>query len=262
MSTADVEVLPPMSTELEVARLRAIEPVQRDVDVIAMLVGAHQGLRLACQANDKMELVRLKGVGHALQEIAKQLGLAEELRLDATEFIRRTERALGVAIREGQARGEVQMRGDNRFTAILGHVDDVTYKKVSPTDFVKQVELSGAGQSKGIYAMTDGVTDADFENILTEARDEGNLSRANVARRALMISNPKPPPAVDPMTVRKTAIARRTIESAALTINSLMLAIAELDPGEVDRDAQGIALDLLTHDIGQIREFLVKVRNQ
>jgi DNA-binding CsgD family transcriptional regulator len=33
------------------------------------------------------------------------------------------------------------------------------------------------------YAMTDGVSDADFEDVLGEARSEGNLSRANVVRK-------------------------------------------------------------------------------
>lgn len=32
--------------------------------------------------------------------------------------------------------------------------------------------------------MTDGVSDEQFEEALTQAREEGNLSRANVARKA------------------------------------------------------------------------------
>ena len=43
------------------------------------------------------------------------------------------------------------------------------------------MELRGNGA--GIYAMTDGVSDADFEDAIGEAKAEGNLSRANVVRK-------------------------------------------------------------------------------
>lgn len=45
----------------------------------------------------------------------------------------------------------------------------------------------------GIYAMTDGVTDEDFEQALKEARAEGNLSRTNVARKAKAKAQPVEP---------------------------------------------------------------------
>ncbi|MBE5512524.1 hypothetical protein [Mycobacteroides abscessus] len=35
----------------------------------------------------------------------------------------------------------------------------------------------------GIYDLADGVSDEQFEEAITEARAEGNLSRANVARK-------------------------------------------------------------------------------
>lgn len=37
--------------------------------------------------------------------------------------------------------------------------------------------------SRGPYAMSDGVTDDEFEEALDQAKAEGNLSRANVVRR-------------------------------------------------------------------------------
>ena len=39
------------------------------------------------------------------------------------------------------------------------------------------------GNQAGIYDMTDGVPDEKFEAAITEAKTEGNLSRANVVRK-------------------------------------------------------------------------------
>ena len=70
---------------------------------------------------------------------------------------RRWERALGSAIREGQERGEI---------AGHGGLKDLN---------LSYSDMSGAGKHPGIYALTDGTTDAQFESALTTARDEGNV---------------------------------------------------------------------------------------
>jgi HD superfamily phosphodiesterase len=54
--------------------------------------------------------------------------------------------------------------------------------------------------------------------------------------------------------------AARAVEDAALTVNALALHLAELDPAQVDREAAAVAQ--LIHDIGQIRAFVMKVRDQ
>ena len=50
------------------------------------------------------------------------------------------------------------------------------------SDFASVTELHGK-KGDGIYALTDNATDDQFESALTEARDEGNVSRANVVRK-------------------------------------------------------------------------------
>lgn len=52
--------------------------------------------------------VEYKQKAHAITEISKQLRLGKELQLDAAEFLRRAERGLGVAIRDGQDNGTVR----------------------------------------------------------------------------------------------------------------------------------------------------------
>ena len=48
-------------------------------------------------------------------------------------------------------------------------------------DLAQQSDLTGNGT--GIYAMTDGVTDEEFDQALTEAKDESNLSRRRTSSR-------------------------------------------------------------------------------
>lgn len=93
-------------------------------------------------------------------------------------MVRRTERALGQAIRGGQERGEIARREDNRYS--LPTADRSSYK-TKPTEFASSAELAGNGA--GIYAMTDDVTDEQFDEALTRAQDESNVSRANVVRK-------------------------------------------------------------------------------
>jgi len=102
------------------------------------------------------------------------------------EFVRRAERGLGVAIREGQERGAVLRQGEkidrgaNQYQS--GAVDQMENTKPGPESFAPKGELHGS-RGDGIYALTDNVSDEQFDEVLIEARDEGNLSRANVARR-------------------------------------------------------------------------------
>lgn len=51
--------------------------------------------------------------------------------------------------------------------------------------------LPGGQERHEIYAMTDGVADEHFEAALTDARAEGNLSRANVVRKVKGHSSPQ-----------------------------------------------------------------------
>lgn len=118
------------------------------------------------------------------------------------EFCRRAERGLGVAIREGQANGTIETRSDvaRRGTMVrernqgrisdddLNHFMNEVDTKQKLADLVDTQELSNNGC--GIYQMTDNVTDEQFDQAIAEAKAEGNLSRANVARKCKAKSKP------------------------------------------------------------------------
>lgn len=190
-----VEVLTP-DVQSKVLSLAPLDGESQTRAVTAMLSHSRTGILAAIAAQDLPLIVEWKAKGAAAQEIAKQLRLGKELQQDATEFVRLAERGLGVAIREGQTRGEVRTPGKKNvvYDRWSGTKSETSSSIPGPTDFAAPHELSGATRSgEGMYAMTDGVSDAQFAAALAEARAEGNLSRANVARKCQTRANPPTP---------------------------------------------------------------------
>jgi hypothetical protein len=66
-----------------------------------------------------------------------------------------------------------------------------TISKPGPSDFASPVELRGNGA--GIYHLTDGVSDEDFEDAVAAAKAEQDLSRANIVRKIRQHRIPAPP---------------------------------------------------------------------
>ncbi|UEA61363.1 hypothetical protein LK459_11430 [Gordonia otitidis] len=191
---ADVSVILPPSKDEKLRSLSQKTPEQQVDEVTTMLVQSNAGLLVAIAAQDLPGIAEAKAKAATIAEIAKQLRLGKDMQLHAAEFCRRAERGLGVAIREGQERGEVRRKGQvenrsNQHGRVGESVDNTISSK--PTDYASQEELSG-NMGSGIYTMTDNVSDDQFEEAVTEAKAEGNLSRANVARKCKAKANPAP----------------------------------------------------------------------
>lgn len=168
------------------AALETLDPQAREVAVTRMLSEARQWLAHAVEATEPARVSEFKAFVATIAETTRQLNLSKEIQLDATEMVRRAERGVGVAIRKGQEAGEIRTRGEtrshyNRWDGELAPSESAT--KPSPFNFATKDELGSAHDNGGIYAMTDGVSDEQFEEALTEAKSEGNLSRANVVRK-------------------------------------------------------------------------------
>lgn len=186
-----IDVLP-SEVESKVVALRDLDGDSQAAAVTVMLSHSRTGLLAAIAAQDLPQIVEWKAKASAISEVTKQLRLGKEMQLDAAEFVRRAERGLGVAIREGQARREIKTRADGgQPTHSTSSRSEEVDQKPSPTDFAKWCELSGGTPDRpGIYAMTDGVSDEQFEEALIEAKAEGSLSRANVARKCRAKAQP------------------------------------------------------------------------
>ena len=148
----EVEVLPP-EVHQKVNALETLDAEAQARAVTAMLSHSRTGLLAAVAAQDLPLIVEFKAKASAIHEISKQLRLGKDMQADAAEFLRRAERGLGVAIREGQANGTVAKRGD-----IGGNRSTPVPDLVKTTGLATKGELHGRGGEKhtGIYAMTDG----------------------------------------------------------------------------------------------------------
>jgi hypothetical protein len=182
-----------MSAELvpivDPAQIADLPIEERGIVITKALEESKSWLAVATQATDPTPIAEFKAWAATVAEMARQKGLAEEIQLDALEMVRRAERGIGVAIRNGQKAGDIRRRGQhegNQYTS--GRGSNNASSKRRPTDFADHHELTGNGA--GIYHLTDGVTDEQFEEGLDQARDEKDVSRANVVRKVQGIAGP------------------------------------------------------------------------
>jgi hypothetical protein len=154
---------------------------QRGAIITQALEESKSWLAVATKGTDPTPIAEFKAWAATVAEMTRQKGLAQDIQEDALEMVRRAERGIGVAIRNGQEAGEIRKHGEvgnGRGVEIQG---PDFYSRRRPTEAAGVKHPSGL---EGAYSMTDGITDEEFEESLTEARAEHNLSRANVARKA------------------------------------------------------------------------------
>lgn len=156
---SDLAVIDPAS-----ALERAADPGEF---VVMCLERGKTWLAEALAHGDLDAIVNAKGWAETLRvaTVQKQLGLDAEL--SASELVRRAERALGLGIRAGQEAGGINRANGNRLQGLK-----------TVTDYVP-----GGHTINEIYAVTDGVPDEQFEQVIAEAKAEKNLTRANVVRK-------------------------------------------------------------------------------
>ena len=166
--------------------VRAADPqfVERAADpagfVVAACERARAWLREALEHGEIEQIAELKSQAEAVRVYTTQKQLGKDAQLAAAEIVRRAERGIGVAIRRGQQTRGIRRRGDHGGRT-AGNGDGNTISRPGPADYATIGELRG--NSAGIYHMTDGVSDEDFEEALTEAKTDQDLSRANVVRK-------------------------------------------------------------------------------
>lgn len=125
------------------------------------------------------EIVELKSQAEAIRIYTMQKQLGKDAELSAAEIVRRAERGIGVAIRRGQAEGNIAKQGENPCTRNqYGERGGSSFSKRLPSEYVPESK-----ERSQAYAMADDVTDEQFESALADGREEGNLSRTNVVRK-------------------------------------------------------------------------------
>jgi len=175
----------------------AVDPVamERVIDpggfVVRVCEQAKALLEEALERGQLEQIAEVKSQAEAVRVYTVQRQLGRDAQLAAAEIVRRAERGIGVAIRRGQAAGQIRRRGDHGSARMAGNGDGNTISKPGPGDFASAVELRGNGA--GIYHLTDGVSDEDFEQAVAAAKAEQDLSRANIVRKIRQRRSPAPP---------------------------------------------------------------------
>ena len=288
VETSDLDLLPPSKDE-KLAALARMTPEQQVETVTGMLVQSNVGLLVAIAAQDLPGIAEAKQKAATIQEITKQLRMGKEMALHAAEFVRRAERGLGVAIREGQARGVIAT--PDEVASAAGKVARGSFSsrqnalgKPADTDFAERSELSGnstKGQF-GIYGMTDGVSDAQFEESIAEAKADGNLSRANVARKckakvqgtAVAAAQPEAPtPAAMPARNKPEPVAEQPkkrltkhdstemLANINGMLNGIVQSIPFIDPADIDAAENKHVIENIKHSMAQVRRLLKGIEN-
>ena len=161
--------------------------IERSADAAGFVVQACQRakawLREALEHGEIEQIAEIKSQAEAVRVYTTQKQLGKDAQLAAAEIVRRAERGIGVAIRRGQQNGEIAGRGDRGSRGAAGIYGGNPGARRgehlgSPGSFFRHDD-----ERADAYAMTDGVSDADFEDAIGEAKAEGNLSRANVVRK-------------------------------------------------------------------------------
>jgi hypothetical protein len=192
------------------------EAIERSADPAGFVVQACERakawLREALEHGEIEQIAEIKSQAEAVRVYSTQKQLGKDAQLAAAEIVRRAERGIGLAIRRGQQTGQIAKRGDRGGCGTAGinagNPNDRSGDHLgSPGLFFRH-----ADERADAYAMTDQVTDADFEGALGEAKAEGNLSRANVVRKIRQRRGNATAPGQqvpDPADVSPEAAARR-----------------------------------------------------
>lgn len=193
--------------------------------VIQACQRARAWLREALDHGDIGQIAELKSRAEAVRVYTAQKQLGQDAQLAAAEIVRRAEQGLAGAVRQGQGTGDFlgpvhpgpgrgkPGNGGARFPG-----------RRSPADYL------GTGRTRTeLYAMTDGVSDEEFERALAEAKAEGNLSRANVIRKIRQ----RRTPAAAPGQARRPD-ANRVVRETASALEAIATGIGLIDPAELD----------------------------
>lgn len=258
--TIEGELIAPADTadlERRLMGANVLPLAEREALITNTLEQSAQLLSLVGRATDPAAFAKAgKSSAEMAAHYAKRLDISKDLVLDSQVQQRRWERALGVAIRDGQERGDIATQGSNagpqgdywqtrngERVLIRGSVRESN--AISPKTF-----FSNGTDAVQTYAVTDGVTDAEFDSALADAREDGGPSRANVVRKIKEAKGTAPAPEPTRTGDAKRAAKQvatfnriiNTLEANTMVIDELIR--AGLDPAITDDEASRIVAGL------------------
>jgi hypothetical protein len=148
--------------------------------MVALVEQARTMLAQATGMEGLADVIEWKSRAEAIRVYTQQKDMGHEAELSAAEIVRRAERRIGQLIQEGREAGEIATERDGRVLGGKRRQLSTDGTELKPT----ATSILGDGPIRTqVTAMTDGVDDASFDAAIEEAKQEGNLSRANVVRK-------------------------------------------------------------------------------
>lgn len=199
-------------------------------------------------------IVEAKSQAEAIRVYTRQKELGKDAELAAAEVVRRAERGIGLAIRRGQAAGTINTRADGGPKPSKNHRTGGT--KASPDEFLGHRGTASAQ----IYAMTDGISDDEFDEVIADAKGQGDLSRANLVRK---IKNQRPTRTGRPEMLRKTRHhdSNRIVEQTVIALEGIRAGLDLIDYSALDRSHVRVWSGSLKQSVRSLNR-LIKELNQ
>lgn len=144
------------------------------VEYMALVLNRAKGWLTEAQSVEEVRNTKAIAVGY--ESVIREKELAMDAEMSATEIVRRCERRIGELVRTGQEDGTIAKRGSNTRTDLVGAAYEV------PVSVTEAAGVKNRSEVKPLYDLADAPAEV-FDNALTEARGEGDLSRANVVRK-------------------------------------------------------------------------------
>lgn len=197
--------------------------------VVALLERGKTWLTMAVERDTEIgELAEFKGQAETIRVYTVQKQLGKDAELAARELVNRAVRGLALAIRKGQDEGRYFTPGQTEWRP--GQADHQVTR-------VPRDVFSSTKERADAYAMVDGVSDENFETALKEAKEEGDLSRANVVRkvtqRAPTSRSKRPELLRRTRRIDSRRVIAATVDTAAANVIGKDL-FAEIDLSELE----------------------------
>jgi hypothetical protein len=198
------------------------------------------------QATELDDVCEAKSRAAAIQVYLAQKQLGKEAELAAAELVRRAERRIDQLVQEGKEHGDFS--GPGRPQEKNGTRGSQLSRR-SPRELIPPGKAGAE-----IRLLGRDSSDEQFEDAVAEAREEQNLSRANVARKLKRSSDTAPN-----RSGKRSAWHYRThhldstrifremaIALDALATNTALVEVTSLDPEVVDHWADSVKQSLST----------------
>lgn len=253
MSDVESNVLLPANVDPGTALDELADPGQY---VIVACERAKTWLAHALEHGDIEQIVELKSQAEAIRVYTAQKELGHDAELSAAEIVRRAERGLGLAVRQGQATGTVRSQADNHRP---GH--DNRYRDEDDTLMSSRDIFGGNGwERRDAFVMADDASDEDFEEVIAEAKAEGNLSRANVVRK---VRGETPKTTADRNELlrgHRRPDANRIVREAVYSLEGIVITLNLVEPDRIDPAEAGHWADSLSNSIKSLNRLVRQLK--